>query len=174
MPSPRPARRRWAAALRRRTSGALAGHVGHPAPRGLGRQLDRLAAAVGLDVREGVRRRVEGDVELALLDALVEPRRPEDEPAQPVDERAVRRADELGPAVVDVLAQTRARVRDLAVDRQVDEVLQLGVAEPAADEAELHPGLLAALGEVALVEREAQLAVFEDEFVTGVVLAALR
>ena len=32
---------------------------------------------------------VEGDVELALLDALVEPRGAEDEAAQPVHERAV-------------------------------------------------------------------------------------
>ena len=93
---------------RRRSLGIdhlTAGVVGDPAPGGLGGQLDRLAVAVGLHVGEGVRLRVEGDVELALLDALVQPGGAEDEPPQPVHERAVGRADELGPAVVDVLAQ---------------------------------------------------------------------
>src|SRR3954454_15639261 len=72
-----------------------------------------------------------------------------------------------------MLAQTRAGIGDLPVDRQVDQVLELGVAEPPADEPELDRGLLAALGEVAFVEGEAQLAVLEDEVVAGVVVAAL-
>ena len=100
--------------------------VRDPAPVRLGRELDRLAVALGLDVAEGVRGVVEDDVELALLDALVEPGGAEDEPAQPVHERAVGRADELRPAVVDVLAERRGRVLDLAVDGEVDEVLELG------------------------------------------------
>src|SRR5439155_1452348 len=151
----------------------LARDIGHAPPRGLGGELDRLAAALGLHVGEGLRVRVEGDVELAFLDALVQPRGAQDQATQPVHERAVRRADELGPAVVDVLAQRRARVGDLAVDREIDEILQLGVAEAPADEGELHRRLLAALGEVSLVEGEAQLAVLEHEVVAGVVVAAL-
>ena len=68
---------------------------------------------------------VEVDVELALLDALVEPGAAEHEPPQPVHERALGRADQLGPAVVDVLAQGRGGVEDLAVDGEVDEVFEL-------------------------------------------------
>ena len=55
---------------------------------------------------------------------------------------------------------------------EVHEVLELAVVERAADEAELARGLLAALGEVALVEGEAQLSVLEDEVLSGVVVAA--
>ena len=89
-------------------------------------------------------------------------------------ERALGRADELGPAVVDVFAEPRGGVEDLAVDGEVDEVFELLLAEAAADEAELQRRLLAALGEVRLVEGEAQLAVFEDEVLAGVVVFASR
>jgi hypothetical protein len=61
---------------------------------------------------------------------------------------------------------------DLAVHREVDEVLQLGLVEASGDESELQRGLLAALREVALVEREPQLAVLEDEVLSRVVIAA--
>ena len=115
-----------------------------------------------LHVAEGVRGVVEGDLELALLDALVEPCRAEDEPAQPVHQRPVGGPDELGPAVVHVLAERRRRVLDLAVDGEVDEVLELGRIEPPADEPELAGGLLDPLAEVGLVEGEAELAVLED------------
>src|SRR3954447_10782683 len=111
--------------------------VGDTAPVRLGRELDRLAVALGLHVAEGAGQVVEHDVELALLDALVEPGGAEHEPAQPVHERAVRGPDELRPAVVDVLAERGRGVRDLAVDREVHEVLELELLEPAADEAEL-------------------------------------
>ena len=72
----------------RRPRERSAGHVGDAIPAGLGRELDRLAAAVGLDVDEPLGVLVERDVELALLDALVEPGAAEDQPAQPVHERA--------------------------------------------------------------------------------------
>src|SRR4051794_4946606 len=140
----------------------LARRVRDPAPIGLGGELDRLVVALGLDVAEGVGRLVERDVELALLHALVEPGGAEHEPAQPVHERALGRPDELGPAVVDVLAEGGGGVLDLAVDGQVDEVLELDALEPRGHEAELERRLLDALGEVALVEGEAQLAVFQD------------
>ena len=48
------------------------------------------------------------------------------------------------------------------------------MAEAPADEAELQRRLLAALGEVLLVERESQVAVFEDEVLSGVVVSAAR
>ena len=71
-----------------------------------------------------------------------------------------------------VLAQRGRGVLDLAVDAEVHEVLELGAAEAAADEAELARGLLHALGEVALVEREAQLSVLQDVVLAGVVVSA--
>ena len=83
--------------------------VRHALPVRLGRELDRLLVALGLDVAEGVGGVVEDDVQLALLDALVEPGGAEDEPAQPVHERAVGGADQLRPAVVDVLAERATR-----------------------------------------------------------------
>jgi hypothetical protein len=58
---------------------------------------------------------VEDDVELALLDPLVEPGAAEDQPPDPMDQAAVRRADELGPVLVDVLPERRGRLPDLAV-----------------------------------------------------------
>src|SRR4051794_1761088 len=108
----------------------LPGGVRDPAPVGLGGQLDRLVVALGLDVAERVRGLVEGDVELALLHALVEPGGAEHEAAEPVHERALRGADELRPAVVDVLAERRRRVGHLPVDGQVHEVLELDALEP--------------------------------------------
>src|SRR6185437_7401595 len=143
--SGRPERPLWRAdgALGRGV-GAL---VGDPAPRGLGCQLDRLARARGvrLHVGEAAGLVVEGDAQLALLDALVEPGAAEHQAPEPVDQRALGRSDELRPAVVDVFAQRRGRVDDLAVDGQVDEVFELLRAEAAGHEAELQGGLLAAL-----------------------------
>jgi peptidoglycan/xylan/chitin deacetylase (PgdA/CDA1 family) len=117
----RPARRGAVRRTHRRTdaratwhhpSGPAAGgrtslptHVRDAVPARLGRQLDRLPTAVRLDVHERIRVSVEVHVELSFLDTLIEPGAAEDEPAQPVHERALGRPDELGPAVVDVLAQ---------------------------------------------------------------------
>ena len=81
--------------------------------------------AIGLDVAEGVRALVEDDVELALLDPLIEPGAAEDEAADPVDEALLGAADELDPVRVDVLAEGGGRVADLAVDRELDEVVEL-------------------------------------------------
>jgi hypothetical protein len=104
---------------------------------------------------------VEDELELALLDALVEPGAAENQAAQPVDERPVGRAVQAGPGSVDVLAQGGGGVDDLAVHREVDQVLALLVLEGSVDKAEPDGGQLDALGEVTLVEREAQLAVLE-------------
>src|SRR5581483_6335042 len=155
-----------------RRPGRLAAHVGDAVPARLGRELDRLVAAVGLDVDEAAGVLVEPDIELALLDALVEPRRAKDQAPQPVDERAVRGADQLGPAVVDVLAERRGGIRDLAVDDEVDQILRLILLDGSADEAEATSRLLAALAEIPFVEREPQLAVFEHEVLAGAVVPA--
>jgi hypothetical protein len=70
------------------------------------------------------------------------------------------------------MAELRMRLGHLAVHGEVHEVLALVVAERRGHEGELGRGLLHALGEVALVEREAKLAVLEDVVRAGLVVAA--
>src|SRR5947209_2741833 len=153
-----------------RRSAAL---VGDAVPTRLGRELDRLAAAVGLDVHERVRLGIEADVQLALLDPLVEPGAAEDQAPQPVDERAIGGTDQIRPAIVHVLAERRGRLADLTVDHQVDQVLAFVLVHEPADEAELAGRLLAALSEVALVEGEPKLAILEHEVLPRAVVPAL-
>jgi hypothetical protein len=128
--------------------------------------------AIGLNVSEGVGPLVEDDVELAFLDPLVEPGAAEDESADPVDEALVGAADELEPVRVDVLAEGRGRFADLAVDGELDEVVELLGVEPGGREVELHGGLLDALGEVGLVECEAELSVLENVVGARLVVAS--
>src|SRR5215218_7994444 len=94
------AERRWRGPL-----GPVPAAVGDRGPGRLGRELDQLGVAIGLDVAEGLARFVEDDVELALLDPLVEPGAAEDQPPQPVDEALVGGPDQVLPVLVDVLAQ---------------------------------------------------------------------
>src|ERR1700730_10404051 len=90
-------------------------------------------------------------------------------------ERALRRADELGPAIVDVLSERRSGISDLAVDDQVDQVLGLVLLHAPTEESELAGSLLTALAKVAFVERESKLAIFQDEvFAGGVVPASVH
>ena len=78
-----------------------------------------------------------------------------------MDEALVGGADQLLPVLVDVLAEGGAGLPDLAVDRQLEQVLELVLVEALPDEVELHRRLLDALGEVPLVEGEAELSVLE-------------
>src|SRR5205085_5065358 len=98
----------------------------------------------------------------------------EDQPAEPVDERALAVSGELVPAGDDVLAERRRGLGHLPVHGQVDQVLPFGTLERAGHEPELDGRLLNALGEVALVEREAELAVLEDVVRPGFVVSASR
>ena len=113
---------------------------------------------------------VEDDVELTFLDALVEPGAAEDEAAKPMNKASVRRADELRPVLVDVLAERRAGVGDLSVHRKLEQVVQFFGSEAVIDEVELYGCLLDTLSEVFLVEREAELAVLEHVVRTGLVV----
>src|SRR5689334_12956755 len=90
-----------------------------------------------------------------------------------MDERAVRGADQVRPALVHVLTEGGGRLGDLAVDDQVDQILALVLVDRPADEAELAGGLLAALAEVALIEGEPELPVFQNEVLTRAVVPAL-
>src|SRR3954451_17839611 len=146
--------------------------VGDAGPGGLGGELDRLPRAGWLHVVERVALLVVLDVELALLDALVEPRGAEHQPPEPVHEGSLRGAAQLGPAVVDVLAQLGGRVLGIAVDGDVDQILQLLVLQAVGYQAELQRRLLAALTEVALVEGEAKLSVLEYEVLARFVVAS--
>ena len=69
--------------------------------------------------------------------------------------------DQVLPVLVDVLAEAGAGLGDLAADREVEQVVELLLAESLVDEAELDRGLLDPLPEVLLVEGEAKLAVLE-------------
>jgi hypothetical protein len=89
-----------------------------------------------------------------------------------VHQGALGGADQLGPALVDVLAQGGRGVGDLAVDDEVDEVFGLVLLDGPADEAEFACRLLATLAEVALVEGEPQFSVLEHEIVARAVVAA--
>src|SRR5205807_2281384 len=62
--------------------------------------------------------------------------------------------------------------RHLAIDHKVDQILGLVLLDRAAEEPELPRRLLAALAEVALVEGEPQLTVFEHEILARAVVAA--
>ena len=70
-------------------------------------------------------------------------------------------ADQVVPVLVDVLAEARAGLGDLAADGEVEQVVELLGAEALVDEAELDRGLLDPLAEVLLVEGKAQLPVLE-------------
>src|ERR1700742_352030 len=135
--------------------------VGDATPARLLGKLDELGAAVGLDVAEGLGALVEDDVELALLDPLVEPGAAEDEAADPVDQAAGGGTDQGLPGLVDVFAEGGAGLGDLAADREVEKVVELVSGEPLVDEGQLHRRLLDPLGEVFLVEREAELSVLQ-------------
>jgi hypothetical protein len=89
-----------------------------------------------------------------------------------VDEALVRRADELLPVRVDVLAEPRVGLVDLAVDRELEQVVELLFGQPLVDEAELDRRLLDPLREVVLVEGEAQLSVLQYVVGAGFVVSS--
>ncbi len=104
---------------------------------------------------------VEGDVQFAFLDPLVEPGAAEDEPAQPVDETLVAGSGQVLPVMGDVDAQFRARLLDLAGNGQMEQVIELGEGQAGSHETEPHCGLFDSLAEVPFVEREPEIAVLE-------------
>jgi hypothetical protein len=89
-----------------------------------------------------------------------------------VDEALVRGPDQLLPALVHMLAEGGGRLADLAVDGELQQVLQLVLVQALPDEIELDGGLLHALREVTLVEGEAKLPVLEHVVRPGLVIAS--
>ena len=73
-----------------------------------------------------------------------------------------------------MLAEAARGLGDLAGDREVEEVVDLLPGQPLVDEGKLDGGLLDALGEVLLVEGEAELAVLEHVVGARLVVTSAR
>ena len=163
-----------AGARRGRWRSASARHVGDPAPGGLGRQLDGLAAAVGLDVGEGLRsrRRSATSSSPSLTRWSSHAERKTRRRSQCTSERS------LGPTSSGQQSLTcspsadagswisplTARFTRSSSSRLVEPSGRRSRACSAACSQRSH--------EVALVERESEFAVLEDEVLAGVVVAA--
>jgi hypothetical protein len=125
-------------------------------------------AAPGIPVREVGGVVVPGDLEQALLHAVVEPRAPEDELADPVDERLPVDDRESFPVADEVEPEGAAGLVDAPVRRELDEVGGLFFLElVAAQQPELDGGGSDALLEVEGAEGEAVPEELDDEIVAG-------
>src|SRR5581483_11049241 len=132
------------------------------------RELEQRASAARLGVAEVARVLVPGDLEQALLDAVVEPRAAEDELAQPVDERLAVHERHPLPVPDDVAPERGARLADAPVRGQLDEVAGLVLVQVVRlDQPQLHRGGRDALLEVLLVEAEAVAEELDDEVLAG-------
>ena len=69
-----------------------------------------------------------------------------------------------------MLAERRARIGDLAVHRQLEQIVKLLMGQAMIDEVKLDGRLLHPLREVLFVEREAKLAVLEYVVRSGLVV----
>jgi len=113
------------------------------------------AAAARLRVAEVAAVLVPGDLEQALLDAMVEPRAAKHELPEPVDERLALDERDVLPVAHEVAAERAARLRDPAVGGELDEVVRLLVVEVVRlDQAEADGCRGDALLEVVAVEGE--------------------
>ena len=92
-------------------------------------ELEQRAAALRLRVGELAALVVPGDLEQALLHAVVEVRAAEHELAEPVDERLAVDEREALPVADEVRPERAARLRDPAVRGELDEVGDLVVVE---------------------------------------------
>jgi hypothetical protein len=133
-----------------------------------GSKFEKRPAAPGIPVREVGGVVVPGDLEQALLHAVVEPRAPEDELADPVDERLPVDDREAFPVADEVEPEGAAGLVDAPVRRELDEVGGLFFLElVAAQQPELDGGGGHALLEVEGAEGEAVPKELDDEIVAG-------
>jgi len=137
-------------------------------PRRHRRQLEQRAAAARLRVAEVAVLLVPCDLEQSFFDPVVEPSAPEDELAQPVDERlALEQANAL-PVPHEIPAEGAARVGDPAVGRELDKIGRLLLVEVVrADQPETDSRCGDALFEVVGVEAEAVAEELDDVLVPG-------
>jgi holliday junction DNA helicase RuvB len=140
-----------------------------------GRQLEQGAAAARVPVAEIGHAVVPRDLEEVLLHAVIEPGAAEDQLAQPVDQRLVADQRDAFPVPNQVSAQRAARLGDVAVGRQLDQIGGLFLLQLARlDEAELDRGGVDALLEVDGVETEAVSEELDYEIFAGYVVGRLR
>lgn len=71
-----------------------------------------------------------------------------------------------------MVSKVRCWLGNLSVDNQIHEVLPFLVAQTCPDKAEPYCCLFAPFFKVPLVESEPQFTVFENELITGVIVAA--
>src|SRR5262249_51207737 len=125
-------------------------------PGGHRSELEQRPAAARISIRELRFVLVPGDLEQPLLHAMVEPGATEDELAEPVDEGLAVDEGNALPVANHITAQWAARLDDLTVGRQLDQVGRLVVVELAGfQEPELDGGCDDALLEVFPPEPEA-------------------
>jgi hypothetical protein len=137
-------------------------------PRGYGRELEERTAAAGVAVGEVGGVIVPRDLEQPLLHAVVEPGAPEDELADPVDERLPFDEREPFPVADEVEAERAPRLVDPPVRRELDEIGGLFLLELVpAQQPELDGGGGDALLEVEGAEREPVAEELDDEIVAG-------
>ena len=133
-----------------------------------GRELEQRAAAARVAVGELGGVLVPGDLEQALLHAVVEPGAAEHELAQPVDERLAVDEREALPVAHEVPPEGAARLVDPPLGGELDEVGGLVLVEVVRlDEAELDRGRGDPLLEVVGVEAEAVAEELDDVVVAG-------
>src|ERR671931_1192257 len=137
-------------------------------PRGRGRELEQSPRAARFEVREVRSTIIPGDIQPAVLDPVVEPCAPEDELAQPVDERLAVDQREPLPVAHEVAAELAAGLLDHPVGGQLDEVFRLLLVElVVVDDPELEGGRGDALREVGGVEAEAETEELDHDVIAG-------
>ena len=140
-------------------------------PAGHRRELEQRTRAARIPVRELGVVVVPDDLEQTLLDAVVEPRAPEDQLAQPVDERLA--ADQRDPLPVadEVAPELAAGLLDASLGGELDEICGLFLVQLVRlDQPELDRCPGDALLEVGAVEVEAVSEEFDDLVVAGAVV----
>src|SRR5919198_1461470 len=134
------------------------------------RELEQRACPTRLEVREVGGAVVPGDVQPAVLDAVVEPRAAEDQLPQPVDERLAVDQRKPLPVAHEVAPELAPRLLDHAVGGELDEVFGLVLVQlVVVDQPELEGGRGDALREVGGVEAEAETEKLDHDVVAGAV-----
>jgi hypothetical protein len=133
-----------------------------------GKEFEERPPASGVAVSEVGGGVVPADLEQALLDAVIQPRAPEDELGEPVDEGLAVEDREAFPVTDEVDAESASRFLDAPVGRELDEIRGLVDVELVSwDETELDGRGRHALLEVEGAEREPVPEVLDDVVVAG-------
>jgi hypothetical protein len=136
-----------------------------------GSELEESPPASGIAVAEVGSGVVPGDLQQALLDAVIQPRAPEHDLLDPVDERLPVDDGQPFPVADEIRTERAPRLVDAPVGRELDEIRGLVDVEFVSwDQAELDGRGRHALLEVDGAERERVLEKLDDVVVTGAVI----